>query len=104
MLVCYGGGITIGSPMLTDCRFADEFKEEIRSEFMNAIQNPTQGDHKNLGVHVNALIDVVESRLSAGTKCGQDQKECNKEVRAVGDRKGFDAEVKKRVEELKSLL
>lgn len=102
LLVCYGGGIVIGSPMLMDCRFPDSYRSEVKEKVLGAIRHPEKKEFGELGLLMGALLSVSEARLGEKTKCGIDQKACDKELSALNKSKTFDQEVKKKAEDMRA--
>lgn len=102
MIVCQGGGIVLGAPMLAGCRFGDELESDIKEKMLGAIRHPENDEFDGLGLRMGALLSVSEARLGEKTKCGIDQKACDKELSVLNKSKSFDQEVKAKAEAMKA--
>lgn len=82
-LVCFGAGSMLGTPVLSDCEFADEIAKKEASVILRDVAFAQIGQGDMLGSYLWEMIQQVERRLSSSTKCGSDPKACTIEVNKI---------------------
>lgn len=88
-LVCFGGGVMLGTPILRDCEFAEEIADKEISRIHRDVALAQVNQGGEIGRYLWAMIQLVEKYLSANTKCGRDQALCGQEIRKVHESKSF---------------